>query len=112
VPQTGIATAGLIAVFHGLQYLPFAFTRLTEHHEQRRRAWLSMSIAVAVGATVFYALPRVFIKIDIVHSSALTSALYLSLNAVHFYFETTSWKNFKNEAPAKAPAAAISDRAA
>lgn len=94
-PQTKIATSGLIAVFHGLQYLPFAFASLQSKIESRVALGFTLLMSLVLGALVFDQVPRYLSQRDPLTSTFAISCIYLTLNLFHFFLEAKVWKGFK-----------------
>jgi hypothetical protein len=95
VPASRIAASGLIAIFHGLQYLPFAVENLRTKSQSRWAVTATVVASLAIGALVFDRVPKFLSQADPINSTFIISCLYLALNLTHFFLERVVWKKFK-----------------
>lgn len=95
IPALKIASSGLIAIFHGIQYLPFAVENLRSKSQSLWVIVVTLVLSFGVGALAFDQVPRFLSKSDPINSTFYISCLYLLLNLTHFFLERTVWKQFK-----------------
>lgn len=114
IPAFGLVGLGLVAVMHGLQYLPFVWMKF-----ERNRWSLKTSLAVTASMIVaaylcFEYLPRALSATYSVQAGALVTALYVFLNVHHFVIERVLWtrRHFYEQGAAAVPAASDQCRAA